>query len=123
MSDTLTDAEWAEAFTAMRRAGARAGKAAGGWIADGNTSEESLRALLKMWDEGDPAAPVPPSPFSGEWAGDPSLEEVIDAETDIDVETIDPEEVSELGDAFEEEYCQAWHDEAERTVKAMLGIE
>jgi hypothetical protein len=104
----------------MRAAGERAGKAAGGWIADGNTSEETLRAILRQWDDGDPVAPSAPSPFSGEWADELTLRDVIDGETDIDPESITPEEEAELADAFEEAYRDAWQEEAERTVRGFL---
>lgn len=122
MPDTtpMTDAEWAAAVKAMADAGAQAGEAAGSWIADGNTDEATLWALLKMWDEGDPAAPCPPSPFSGEWADEPNLYDVIGSETDVDIDTLEHEEADELASAFEEAYCEAWYIEAERTVRGLL---
>lgn len=117
----MTDTEWAAAVDAMRMAGERAGTAAGGWIADGNTREEALRALLRQWDDGDPAAPSAPMPFSGEWADDPSISDVIAMETDVDPDSLSPEEEAELADAFEEAYALAWQEEAERTARGLLG--
>ena len=117
----MTDTEWTAAVDAMRAAGERAGTAAGGWIADGNTREEALRALLRQWDDGDPAAPTAPMPFSGEWADSPTLRDVIEAETDADVDSLSPEEEADLADAFEEAYALAWQEEAERTVRGLLG--
>lgn len=120
--DMMTDAEFAAATAAMTEAGRRDGAAAGSWIADGNTSEASLRELLRRWDEGDPAAPGAPSPFSGEWADGPTVRDVIDRETDCDPETITPDEEDELAGAYEEAFGQAWQEEAERTVRALLGL-
>jgi hypothetical protein len=119
--ETMTDAEWAKAVEDMREAGRGDGAAAGSWVADGNTSEDALRNLLRMWEEGDPAAPCPPSPFSGEWADDPTLSEVIDSNTDCDPDTLTPEEADELATAYEDAYSEAWQAEAERTVRGLLG--
>ena len=116
----VTDAEFTAAVAAMKKAGADAGKASGGWIADGNTDEKELRSLLKMWDDGDPAAPGPHSPFSGEWADGLSVWDVIGDETELDPEELSGEEIDELATAFEEAFYEAWHAEAERTVRAML---
>jgi hypothetical protein len=117
----MTDAQWALAIESMRQAGEDSGKAAGSWVADGNTPEAELRSVLQMWEDGDPAAPTAPAPFSGEWAGDPSPEDVIGANTDCDVESLSPEEIDELATAFEDAYFEAWQDEAERTVRGLLG--
>jgi hypothetical protein len=123
MDDTMTEAEWTECVEAMREAGTDAGRSAGSWIADGNTSDGALRVVLRQWEEGDPAAPSAPSPFSGEWGGDPTVEETIDAATPADPETLTPEEVDELASAYEDAFAVAWHEEAERTVRALLGEE
>lgn len=45
------------------------GKAAGSWAIDGNTSDEAKAAIVKGYDDGDPAVmDMCPSPLSGEWA-------------------------------------------------------
>ena len=116
----MTEAEWAAALESMRAAGQRTGTAAGSWVADGNTREETLRVIVRQWDEGDPLAPSAPSPFSGEWADSPSIRDVIEAETDADAGSLSPEEEDELADAFEEAYALAWQEEAERTVRGLL---
>ena len=118
-TETIADVEFAKAVEEIKDAGKDAGRAAGGWIADGNTTEEELRNVLQMWDDCDPAAPYAPSPFSGEWAGDPSLQSVIEDATGLTECT--PEEEDELASAFEEAFAEAWQDEAERTVRAFLG--
>lgn len=112
--------EWAKATKAMADAGAKHGKNSGGWVTDGNTKEETLRNTLKQWDDGDPAAPTSPSPFSMEWADDTSVEEMIDQETDLCAEDLTPEERDELATAYEDAFHEAWQDEAERTVRGLL---
>lgn len=117
----MNDEQWGEAIEAMRAAGASAGKASASWLVDGNTSEAALRMMLKQWEDGDPAAPSSPDPLSGEWAGDPSVAEVIEQHTDYDPDTMEPEEADELADAYCEAFAEAWQAEAERSVRAMLS--
>ena len=118
---TLTESEWAQAVADMASAGHRDGTASGSWIADGNTSEESLRAVLEQWDNGDPAAPCAPSPFSGEWADDPTVDDIIGNNCDIDIDSLTPEERDELADSYESAYSEAWQTEAERTARHCAG--
>jgi len=61
------------------KAGRLAGEAAASWMFDGNTTDETYRAFLKGWEEGDPMAMdayAPPSWLSGEWAGE-SMTEIL----------------------------------------------
>lgn len=46
------------------------GRAAGSWVLDGNSTDESARALLKGIEDGDPMImdALPSAPLSGEWA-------------------------------------------------------
>jgi hypothetical protein len=56
-------------------AGYEAGKAAGSWVFDGNTSDETYARVLQGWDDGDPEVmDLQPSPLSGEWAGESPTE-------------------------------------------------
>lgn len=116
----MTHREWEAAVKAMGAAGKRDGTAAGGWVAGENTPEGTLRALLRMWDDGDPAAPSAPMPFSGEWAGDPTPEDVIGCETDCDPESLSDWERDDLVTEYEDAYLEAWQAEAERTVRGLL---
>lgn len=118
---TLTDAEFAVEIENMRQADADAGKSSASWLVDGNTSEDTCRAILKQFDDGDPAAPSAPSPFSGEWAGDPTIEDVITDVCSVDFDSLEPEEVDELATAYEDAFYSAWQDEAERSVRASIG--
>ena len=68
--DTQTD-YLSEAYTR----GKEAAEAAATWVVDGNTSEEHIRRVITMLDDGDPEAYdyLPNSPnLSGEWADDPT---------------------------------------------------
>lgn len=121
-ADLVSEADWSAAVEAMRAAGRAAGKAGGSWVADGNTSRLALEGMLRALEgDADPDACAPPMPFSGEWADAATLEETVDAETELDAESLTPEELDELGTAFEDEYAAAWLEEAERTVRALLG--
>jgi hypothetical protein len=112
--------QFAEAIEAMRDAGRKAGRRAGGWVADGNTSERSLRAILILIDDGEFDVPAP---FSGEWADDPTPREVIQSETELDPDFLEPEETDELLYAFEDEFSAAYLAEAERIVRGLLPEE
>lgn len=122
-SEHVTDAEFGLAVKAMADAGAAHGKAAGSWIADGNTREDALRNLLQLWEDGDPAAPYAPDPLSGEWADSPTLSELIDECTELDADTLDDGERDSLATAYEEAFRDAWQEEAERTVRGFLNDE
>lgn len=51
--------------------GAEAGKSAGSWIIDGNTSVETCAAILAGLEDGDPQVmDMMPAPLSGEMAGE-----------------------------------------------------
>lgn len=62
------------------KAGAEAGRAAGSWIIDGNTTEAAARLLLKGIEDGDPEVmdALPSSPLSGEWADAPSPSDILE---------------------------------------------
>jgi hypothetical protein len=56
--------------------GLAAGKAAGSWAIDGNTSVETCARILAGYDNGDPEIMnMQPAPLSGEWAGE-SIQEL-----------------------------------------------
>lgn len=70
------------AIETARDMGTEAGRAAGSWAIDGNTTAETARAILDGIADGDPEVLDrfgPPSPLSGEWAGDPTPRDVFDA--------------------------------------------
>jgi hypothetical protein len=111
-----------EALTAVRRLvkvegfrqdGSEAGRAAGSWVTDGNTSPETFRAILKGYEEGDPAVmDYAPSPLSGEWAGE-SMPEILGESADDD----------EIATAYEESYIDAFWCEVLRSCRYALGLQ
>ena len=63
--------------------GYAAGKSAGSWVTDGNTSVREYRAILAGIESGDPEVmDMEPSPLSGEWAGE-SIPEIIEGYADM----------------------------------------
>lgn len=121
MGPTIEEAVMQPAIDAMRNAGERNGTAAGTWVADGNTDERALKEMRRQWADGDPAAPEPPAPFSGEWADCPDLRERLEDETELDPDSLDPDELDALASAYEDAYYMAWAASAERTVNGLLG--
>jgi len=52
-------------------AGRGAGRFAGSWVIDGNSTSEYCAAIVHGLDEGDPAIlDLCPAPLSGEWTGE-----------------------------------------------------
>lgn len=71
--------------------GEQAGRAAGSWVIDGNTSEETCLWILQGFEDGDPEImDIQPSPLSGEWAGE-SIPELFDGVWPSDDELCDYE--------------------------------
>ena len=96
--------------TKAYRAGLERGGAAGSWAIDGNTSDESKAAIVKGYDDGDPAVmDMCPAPLSGEWAGE-SIPE-LSAEYGIDLYDADK------ADDFEEGFADGFWREVLRAAK------
>lgn len=113
--------------------GTQHGTAAGSWAVDGNTTPDTLRAILRGIEEGDPAIldtlPLTPN-LSGEWADEPGgpaiYVEILASSggtlSDEDAQG-DPagwDDFSEILDAYEAAYQQASQDEIQRACRAML---
>lgn len=121
---------WWESFSSevqearVRDAGRRGvedGTAAGSWVIDGNTSEESARALLQGLEDGDPAVydSLPSAPLSGEWADGLLPRDVLGW---YGVEE-DDNSADEILSAYEQGWEQGVTDEVSRAARAMLGVE
>ena len=83
-----------------KSAGAEAGKNAGSWVIDGNTTIETCRRILAGYNDGDPEImDMQPSPLSGEHAGS-SIPEIFG----------DPEPTQEIMDAYEQAFTDAYWD-------------
>lgn len=100
------------------RAGYDAGKSAGSWIIDGNTSEEVARRILAGIKDGDPEVldQLPSAPFSGEWADGIMARDVL-LGYGLDE---DAPEAEELLTAFEDGYSSGAEDEVARAARAIL---
>ncbi len=101
--------------------GYEAGKAAGSWLLDGNSTEQAARALLRGIEDGDPEVmdALPSSPLSGEWADDPLPRDVLDG-LGLDEDDDAAEDVLR---AYEDAYSRGVEDEAVRSARAMLGLD
>lgn len=122
-NDTLTETEFAVEVDRMRHAGAERAKAAATWILDGNSTEGTARAILEGLENGDPMVLDTLPAFSfGEWSGE-SEREMIEAETDVDVDSLSGDEHDELCNA----YLDGFNDEigaaCEREARAFLGLD
>ena len=102
---------------------------------DGNTSADSLRALIQASEDGefwDVSMIDPPAPLSGEWADGYSLAQLVadcgiaecgeldttDGLTVLPTDKYDST-VDTLATAYEDAYWQAFEDEAVRSARAM----
>ncbi len=93
-------------------AGKERGKAAGSWVIDGNTTDETARAILKGIMDGDPEIlDMRPSPLSGEWAGESMPE--LEHEYGIDLSDWDEQT------SFDEGHDAGFWDTVERDARAI----
>ena len=108
----------ADALTAEAETlGRQAGESAGSWIVDGNTSEETARAILRMIEEGDPELEAP-APMSGEFSGGLLAADVL-ASVGPGLTEDDPA-ADDVLTAFETGYSDGWYAEVERSARATL---
>ena len=90
--------------------GYEAGKAAGSWVLDGNSSTETAARILQGYDDGDPEImDMQPAPLSGENAGDSMVELLGDEHTFEDAE------------AFENGFGEGFWDEVRSSARALVG--
>ena len=103
-----------------REMGADHGAAAGSWIIDGNTSEETARWWLQGIEDGDPLVmdQLPSAPLSGEWAGDPTPSSVL-AELELDDNDYAADDALS---AYEDAFYTAVHDQVVWAARAVLGL-
>jgi hypothetical protein len=113
--DTTTELE-AKAFELGRERGASAGS----WVVDGNTSDETKRAIINGYNDGDPAVlNMEPAPLSGEWGDDPTISDVL-AELGIGE---DEEYEGDLLTEYESGFSDGFWGEVIRSANAMLADE
>ena len=118
-TESMTDAEFAACKAQAAEAGKRAGHATGTWLVDGNTSDATRAKVRQGIEDGDPEVmdSLPWCDLGGQWA-DGLTEQDIIGETDADPESLEPEEVTELVDAYREAYDAAMLAEVERSLSA-----
>ena len=118
--ESLRD-EHAWTCSQAEKLGYDAGKAAGSWIIDGNSTDEQARTLLDGIEDGDPAVLdlLPSAPFSGEWADGLDVRDVLDSYG----YSLDDDGADEILSAFEDGYSRGVVDEAVRSARALLGVE
>ncbi len=94
------------------------GAAAGSWVIDGNTTEETAARLLLGIEEGDPEVydALPSAPLSGEFAGGLLPRDLL-AEYDL---TEDDDEADDVLRAYEDGYSAGVVDEVTRSCRAIL---
>ncbi len=97
----MCDEQWQEAFEEIYAAGVSMGESAAAWLLDGNSTREEAQALLDGINDGDPLVlDALPTLTLGEWAGDPTIEEIIDEVCGLDVSNISAEEIQDLFSAY-----------------------
>lgn len=93
------------------------GIAAGSWVIDGNTSDETCAAILRMIDDGDPALELPELRL-GEWADDPNFGDILDA---AGVQgTTDGDYEDDLFYVYSDAWYEGMHYEVERACRARV---
>lgn len=108
-----------EAARILARDGYEAGAAAGSWVIDGNTPDETCARILRGLEDGDPEVidSLPSSPLSGEWAGDSTPRDIL-AAVDVDEED---ERAEDLLRAYEDAYSVGVSREVEFACLYRLG--
>jgi hypothetical protein len=108
-----------DAITAeTERQGEVDGRAAGSWLIDGNSTQETAWRLLQGIEDGDPEVldSVPSAPLSGEWA-DGLLSRDLLAEYGLNE---DDDAADDVLTAYESGFARGVADEVERAALAML---
>lgn len=103
-----------------RELGRQAGRDAGSWAADGNTSAEHIRKVLAMLDVGDPAADefLPRTPnLSGEYADDVTAHSLASELLGNDQT---PEDRDAISDAWEDGVRETFEDACVSTLRGFL---
>jgi hypothetical protein len=118
LSDTRKEREEAER-EAMHDSGERAGRAAGSWVSDGNSTEDHLREVVRSIEEGEFEIPAP---LSGEFADGWTPERAFE---DAEVERPEDDDAreSELLDGWEEGYREGYEAQAGEDARGFLPDE
>lgn len=101
----------------VRKQGLADGAAAGSWVIDGNTSDETCARILRMMSDGDPALDLPELRL-GEWADDPSFSDILDAAGVPG--TVDGDYEDDLFCTYSDAWYEGLHSEVERACLARV---
>lgn len=101
-----------------RTRGAEDGRAAGSWVIDGNTSDQTTRAILQGIEDGDPAVldAFPSAPLSGEFADGLLPRDVLGWYG----MTEDDDAADAILTAYEDGFSSGVVEEVERSARAVL---
>lgn len=98
--------------------GLAAGRAAGSWVVDGNTTREAAVRMLWDYADGDPVVmDLCPSPLSGEWADGPTPQSLA-AEYGVD----DADELADVCDEYERGFAEGFWQQALGDARAAAGF-
>lgn len=114
LADTAEERRAAE-LEAMGESGEKAGRAAGSWVSDGNSTEDHYRAVLKAINDCELDIPAP---LSGEYADGWTAARAFE---DADVEQ--PEDETELLDSWEEGFTTGYEAQAAEDARGFLGLD
>jgi hypothetical protein len=107
-----------------REEGISAAKAAATYCVDGNTTQDAIRGILKMMDDGDPVVSSYLPRYvglSGEFADDPTAQSL--AEDITNAFEIEDELVNALADAYEAGMIETFYDACEAEFRNALNHE
>ena len=103
----------------IRRRGQTDGRAAGSWVIDGNTPDETCARILRGIEEGDPEIlDALPELRLGEWADDPTFEQIL-AEEGLDA--LDEDAADDLWLAYSDAWYAGMVEQAESDCRARIG--
>jgi hypothetical protein len=124
------DEQRAAWIAAAHELGCEHARNAASWVADGNSSEDGIRRLLTMLDDGDPQAEdhLPQRPnLSGEWADNPTPRSLFEDLTGLDAHAeatwnMDAYNalVDELSDAYENGVSETFESACESELRKWL---
>lgn len=104
----------------MRERGKVDGDAAGSWVIDGSTSKERAREIFDGIQDCDPAIMDSlPRLCLGEWAGDPSFEDICHEE---DLDDLSPEEIDDLFEVYADGWAEGMTERVQRDARLAMPI-
>lgn len=121
---TTTDTKVELYMAGAREIGREHGRNAASWAADGNTTDEHRRNVLRMMDDGDPEAydylPRVPN-LSGEFADDPTPDSLFgdvvgENDTDMDADDL----LDAICGAYEDGVSEVFGDACRRVLASTL---